>query len=174
MWVKVCVKRSGSIKMLERKNYTAERRSSNLAAAHYLHVRRRDVSSTASRWLNKLALNIFFIGRRIPLATKVATSAGFLSKNVGTSRKRLALMNLLVFASPQIQRGGGSTDALHCGTLKIIHKKASSKDAPWAVCVKNAALGRTSLCICLGWMCMQMTREFPPSKTRHGLRLVCH
>jgi hypothetical protein len=53
------------------------------------------------------------------------------------SRKRLALMNLLVFASPQIQRGGSSssTDALHCGTLKIIHKKAKASQ------LKRRALG---------------------------------
>jgi hypothetical protein len=85
-------------------------------------------------------------------------------------------MNLLVFASPQIQRGGGSssTDALHCGTLKIIHKKAKASE------LKRRALG----CLrekcgagedefvrfaCWGWMRMQMTWKFAfASKTRHG------
>jgi hypothetical protein len=46
---RVCVKKSGSIKMPEKKLDGGARRSSNLAAAHYLHVRRRDVSTTTSR-----------------------------------------------------------------------------------------------------------------------------
>jgi hypothetical protein len=60
-------------------------------------------------------------------------------------------MNLLVFASPQIQRGGGgsgSTDALHCGTLKIIHKKAKASE------LKRRALG------CLREKCGAAEDEF--------------
>jgi hypothetical protein len=78
-------------------------------------------------------------------------------------------MNLLVFASPQIQRGG-STDAFHCGTLKIIHKKASKLKRRALGCLREkCGAGEDEFVHLLGVDAHANDVEFPYSKTRHGL-----